>query len=55
MKLQLKLSDAKFREDMIAFGAVEGAWQTLSRLDAFLSGALAVMPPYNPNAKIKAS
>lgn len=55
VKLQLTLSDAKFREDMVAFGAVEGAWQTLSRLDAFLSGALAVTPPYNPNAQTKTS
>lgn len=55
MKLHLTLTDAKLREDMVAFGAVEGAWQTLSRLDAYLSGALAVTPPYNPNAKVRVS
>jgi uncharacterized protein YndB with AHSA1/START domain len=35
--LQLTLKDARQREDMIAFGAVEGGWQTLARLEAFLS------------------
>jgi uncharacterized protein YndB with AHSA1/START domain len=34
--LKLVLTDAQQREDMVAFGAVEGAWQTLSRLDEFV-------------------
>lgn len=51
VKLQLTVKDPKFRDDMVAFGAIEGAWQNLSRLDAFLNGALAVIPPYNPNSK----
>lgn len=55
VRLQLTVKDAEQREAMIAFGAVEGAWQNLSRLDAFLSGALAVTPPYNPNGKDRRS
>jgi uncharacterized protein YndB with AHSA1/START domain len=51
VSLRLKLADAKVRDDMVAFGAVEGGWQTLSRLDAFLNGAIAVTAPYNPNTK----
>ena len=51
VRLQLTVKDPKFRDEMVAFGAVEGAWQNLSRLDAFLSGVLAVTPPYNPNSK----
>ncbi len=35
--LRLTLKDAKQREEMIAFGAVEGGWQTLARLEAFLA------------------
>lgn len=34
--LRLIVTDAAQREDMIAFGAVEGGWQTLARLDAYL-------------------
>jgi uncharacterized protein YndB with AHSA1/START domain len=37
--LQLTLQDSAQREHMIAFGAVEGGWQTLVRLDAFLSSS----------------
>lgn len=37
VNLQLTLHDAEQRDHMIAFGAVEGGWQTLSRLDAFLN------------------
>jgi uncharacterized protein YndB with AHSA1/START domain len=35
--LHLTLKDAKQREDMVAFGAVEGGWQTLSRLEDFIA------------------
>ncbi len=37
VNLQLILHSAEQRDHMIAFGAVEGGWQTLSRLDAFIA------------------
>ena len=55
VSLRLTLGDPKQREAMVAFGAVEGGWQTLSRLSAYLSGALAVTPPYNPNTAVATS
>ena len=55
VSLRLIIADAAQREGFIAFGAVEGGYQNLSRLDAFLSGAIAVTPPYNPNTKASQS
>lgn len=37
VSLRLILADAAQRDEMVAFGAVEGGWQTLSRLAAYLS------------------
>ena len=37
--LQLTVPDPKHRNEMINFGAVEGAWQTLSRLDDYLASS----------------
>lgn len=35
--LQLTMPDPKHRDEMVNFGAVEGGWQTLSRLDGYLA------------------
>ena len=35
--LRLMIADAKHRDEMVAFGAVEGGWQTLERLAAHLA------------------
>jgi uncharacterized protein YndB with AHSA1/START domain len=35
--LHLTLKDAKQREDKVAFGAVEGGWQNLARLEDFIA------------------
>lgn len=51
VRLQLTVKDPQHREDMVAFGAVEGGWQNLSRLDAYLTGALGGAWTYNPNSK----
>lgn len=34
--LRMIIADAEHRDEMVAFGAVEGGWQTLARLDAYL-------------------
>ena len=34
--LRLIIANAEHRDEMVAFGAVEGGWQTLARLDAYL-------------------
>lgn len=36
VSLKLSLADARQRDEMVAFGAVEGGWQTLSRLADYL-------------------
>lgn len=36
-RVTLTIADPKQFDEMIAFGAFEGGWQTLSRLEAFLA------------------